>query len=231
MVAGDFQQHHAVQPERIRLVYNGVDTARFSPDHRDSFRAQMRAELGITDEVLLLIIAHNFRLKGVPTLVRATAQLAREGHRVRLAVVGGKGNTKWSRRGNHPRSGEVVHFIGPVNDPVPYYAAADIYVHPTYYDPCSLVVLEALASGLPVVTSRYNGAGELITPGREGTIVADPGDAALLVHCLRPLMNADRRGQMGAAARSLSTAHSLEQNCRQIVDVYRQVDRGSRKAA
>ncbi len=231
MVAGDFRRHHAVEKERIRLVYNGVDTARFSPDHRGRFRAKVRAALGLTDEVLLLIIAHNFRLKGVPTLVRAARRLAHEGHRIKLAVVGGKGDAKQSRSANHPRSDEVVHFLGPVNDPVPYYAAADIYVHPTYYDPCSLVVLEALASGLPVVTSRFNGAGELITPGREGYLVADPGDAAGLVDCLRPLMDADRRAPMGAAARSLSMAHSLEYNCRQIVDVYQQIDRRSRKAA
>ncbi|MCH8992530.1 MAG: glycosyltransferase family 4 protein, partial [Acidobacteria bacterium] len=105
----------------------------------------------------------------------------------------------------------------------PYYAAADIYVHPTYYDPCSLVVLEALASGLPVVTSRFNGAGELLTPGVEGDLIDDPGDAQALCRCLEPMLETPRRRMMGAAARKLALAHTFERNCDEIVAMYEEI--------
>src|SRR5690606_4821323 len=103
-------------------------------------------------DVVLLLVAHNPRLKGLPTLIRSAVQLRQQGAPVRLLVVGGGLSAAEARRCR--RHALPAHFIGPVSSPLPYYAAADIYVHPTHYDPCSLVVLEAWACGLPVVTSR-----------------------------------------------------------------------------
>lgn len=218
-VARDFERFHGVRAGQIRIVYNGVDVERFSPHHRPRYRQVVRDELNVTDrETLILIVAHNFRLKGVPTLVAAVERLRAEGRSVKLAVVGGK------RRLTHAAAGnEAVRFVGPSADAVPYYAAADLYVQPTFYDPCSLVVLEALASGLPVVTSRYNGAGELITPGVEGAIINDPASVAELTECLRPLLASSVRAPMAAAARSLALRHSLDRNCRELLAVYEEV--------
>ena len=91
--------------------------------------------------------------------------------------------------------------MGRIDNPVPYYAAADAYVQPTFYDPCSLVVLEALASGLPVVTSRFNGVSELLTQGREGYVIYDPADHYELAEALVPMFNPARRAAMGQASR------------------------------
>jgi UDP-glucose:(heptosyl)LPS alpha-1,3-glucosyltransferase len=111
-------------------------------------------------------------------------------------------------------------FVGSIDDPVPYYAAADVYVQPTFYDPCSLVLLEALASGLPVVTSRFNGAGELLDSGKQGFVIDDPANADELAEALRPMWDADRRHAMSRAARALAEEHSLERNCREILALY-----------
>jgi UDP-glucose:(heptosyl)LPS alpha-1,3-glucosyltransferase len=81
-------------------------------------------------------------------------------------------------------------------------------------------LLEALATGLPVVTSRYNGAGELVTPGCEGWLVDDPGDPRELAGRIRPLFDPATRERMSAAARALAEQHSLERNCREILAVY-----------
>src|SRR5688572_27762736 len=80
------------------------------------------------------------------------------------------------------------------------YFAADFFVHPTFYDPCSHVVLEALACGLPVVTTRYNGAGELLRPPREGYVIDDPHDHEHLAWCLGRLLDPARRAACGLAA-------------------------------
>ena len=166
--AADFQRFHGVAPERIRIVYNGVDTERFSPGAMPTASRQpARRRLGLPDDtVVALIVAHNFRLKGVATLLASMRRLQTAGRDLRLVIVGGKHIDSWRRRVARLGLGGQVVFAGRVDDPLPYYAAADCYVHPTYYDPCSLVVLEAAACGLPLITSRYNGASEMLRDGR-----------------------------------------------------------------
>lgn len=226
-VAHDFERFHGARRSQIRIVYNGVDVERFSPDHQPRYRQIVRDQLGVTDdETLILIVAHNFRLKGVPALVSAVRQLRREGHRLKLAVVGGKRGLRSENQSEH-----AVVYLGPSDDTVPYYAAADLYVQPTFYDPCSLVVLEALASGLPVITSRYNGAGELMTPGVEGHIVENPADVEELTHFLRPLLDGAVRAPMATAARKLALRHTLDCNCRELMAVYEEVRATRRSAA
>ena len=231
-VAADFQRYHGVPTRQIRLVYNGVDTERFSPAGRPKHRGAIRRRLGLEDgTLLLLIVAHNFRLKGVPALLRAVARLAARRLPVHLAVVGGKRLRGYQRAAGRLGAAGAVTFIGPVDDAVPYYAAADAYVQPTFYDPCSLVVLEALASGLPVITSCHNGAGELMAEGLEGHILSDPADVDELLGRLETLFDASRRRRMGEAARRLALKHTLEKNCDQILDVYREVANRRRRAA
>ena len=82
------------------------------------------------------------------------------------------------------------------------YFAADFLVHPTFYDPCSLVVLEALACGLPMITTRANGASELMTPPREGYVIDDPHDHQCLAACLQEMLDKERRHGCSAAARA-----------------------------
>jgi len=223
MVERDLKQHHRVTDDRLRRIYNGVDTSRFSPQHRRTYRQAVRDQLGLRNEVLFLIVAHNFRLKGVPTLLTAMSRLAAQQRGVHLAIVGGKRLAPYQRLARRLATGNHVTFVGPVDDPVPYYAAADAYVQPTYYDPCSLVVLEALASGLPVVTSRFNGAAELMTPGRHGFVLQDPGDARELTELMSSLLDERSRKLMGGAARHLALQHSFEQNMERVLAVYDEV--------
>lgn len=231
MVARDLQTWHGVPAERLRLVYNGVDTARFSPRHRQERRGPVRRQLGVHEnETLLLTVAHNFRLKGVPTLLRAAALLAQRKCRVRVAIAGGKRLAGWQRWADRLGVGGLTTFLGPVDDPVPYYGAADVYIQPTFYDPCSLVVLEALASGLPAITSRFNGAGELIEPGREGEVIHDPADPRELADAIRPYCDRARQASAGQAARALAERHTLARNAMEMVAVYEQAA-AKRKAA
>ncbi len=223
-VAADFTRFHSIPSERTRLVYNGVDTERFHPDHRREYRHVVRDRLGIgRDELVFLIVAHNFKLKGVPTLLAALSDWRRQERHARLLVVGGKHarRYRWSTwlKGLSP----LVTFTGAVDDPVPYYAASDVYVQPTFYDPCSLVVLEALGCGLPVITTRLNGAGELVTEAKEGYLLSDPADAEELLSRMEMFFDADLRRRMGTAARALAEKHSFERNVRQVLAIYEEI--------
>lgn len=231
MVRRDLERYDGVPAQRMRLVYNGVDVDRFSPAHRSRHREALRRKLGLRPEdVLFTIVAHNLKLKGVPALIRAMKRLTAPRRAATvpsggpfLAVVGGKHLQPFRRMARRLGVAGRVHFVGAVDDAAPYYAASDVYVQPTFYDPCSLVVLEALACGLPVITSRFNGAGELITPAREGYLLDDPADADALAERMRSLLDAHRREHMGHAARELALRHSFQQNIRAILAVYAEV--------
>lgn len=231
-VADDFRRLHRVPAGRIRLVYNGVDVQRFTPAHRRRHRGVVRARLGLQPQrTMFLIVAHNFRLKGVPALLEATARLAQAGHDLQLVVAGGKRLGPWMRAAARRGVADRVTFTGPVDDPVPLYAAADVYVQPTFYDPCSLVVLEALASGLPSITSRNNGVSELMTDGADGLVLDDPADAGALAAAMERLLDPHQRHAMGEAARQLALEHTFEHNVRDMLAVYGEAFQAQRRAA
>lgn len=224
MVARDYEHYHHVPRQRIRLVYNGVDTQRFSPDHRAENRQHTRARLGVADdEVLFLFVGHDFARKGLATAIRALGHLRADRRPVRLIVVGGKPIGPYKRLAARCGVRSQVMFAGSVADPIPYYAAADAYLLPTFYDPCSLGVLEAAASGLPSVTTPFNGAGELLTDGVDGYLLADPADDYGLAVPMQWLLDPVLRHRMGEAARQLALQHTLERNCDQIEAIYREI--------
>ncbi len=231
MVYRDMQRLHGLPDSRLRLIYNGVDVQRFSPEWRVEHREPTRQRLGIADdEVLFLIVAHNLKLKGVPTLIRALGKLRREGVRAKVVVVGGKRTRAMRRLARWHGVDREATFVGMVTDPRDFYAAADVYVQPTFYDPCSLVVLEALACGLPVVTTKFNGAGELMTIGEQGFLLDDPADSVGLAELMRQTLDLERRAAMSRAARELALRHTFEENVQNIVNVYEELaNKSSRK--
>ena len=219
--ARDMHSLHHVPAERIRVVHNGVDLGRFAPSAHPDARPAIRRYYGIRDnEVLLIAVAHNYRLKGIPGLIRAVEQLRREGDPVRLLLCGGDSCSIDSGDVGH---GPVVD-CGRVEDVAPFYAAADICVHPTFYDACSLVTLEAMAAGLAVITTRANGASELITHAVNGVVLDFPHNPRALTAALRPLVrDANVRHALGEAGRRLVKAHSVERNYQGIAAAYADV--------
>ncbi len=187
-------------------------------------REAMRRRLGIAPQtVLLLLAATNFQLKGVATLLRAAARLRAARTPVQTLVVGGKRLGGWRRTAARLGLADAVRFVGPVDDVLPYYAAADVYVHPTIYDTCSLVTLEAAACGLPVVTTRCNGAAEMFHDGDDIHVIAAPGDDAALAARIAALLDPAARSAIGAAARKTAMRHTFEENVDDILALYQEV--------
>jgi UDP-glucose:(heptosyl)LPS alpha-1,3-glucosyltransferase len=156
---------------RVAVIPHGVDLDRFRPLDPVA-RRDARVRLGIEGRFTALFAAQNFRLKGLHPLLDAWRPL--DPARFLLLVAG---------RGAPPRRARGlagVRFLGDRRDIAAIYPAADVLVHPTFYDPFPLVTIEALACGLPVITTRWNGAASLLTEGREGFVLEDPRDAAAL---------------------------------------------------
>jgi UDP-glucose:(heptosyl)LPS alpha-1,3-glucosyltransferase len=230
MVADDFVRLHGIRPEQIKIVYNGVDCRRFSPDHRARYRDAVRRHIGVNDETLVLFLAaHNFRLKGVPQLLRLAAQLVANRRPVHVVIAGGKHLEKWKLSAARLGLTNRATFLGTINDLTPYYAAADAYVHPTFYDPCSLVLLEAAASALPIVTTRRcNGAAELFREEAEILTVDDPADLSGMYERVEGLLDESARKKLGAGARRVALQHPFEKNVAEILGLY---DARSRRRA
>ena len=224
MVSSHFQQYHRVPRSAIRIAYNGIDTNQYTPANRERFRDTERARLRVSpNEVLLFIAAHNLPLKGVPELLDAVARLRRRNRPVKLVVAGGRKLRPFRRLSCRLGIESDVSFLGPVSDTIPLYAAADIYVQPTWYDPCSLVLLEALASGLPVVTTTFNGAGELITNGTQGYVIDGPSNVNDFVDSIERMDDRAIRETMGSEARKLAMKHSMDHHGREILRIYEEV--------
>ncbi len=115
---------------------------------------------------------------------------------------------------------EEVVFAGSTNEPEKYYGASDLLVHPTFYDACSLTVLEALASGLPVITTHSNGASGIITQGQEGFVISDPRDDHALVEKIAFFLDHEKGERASIAARHLAESYSLERNWREMKSIF-----------
>ena len=198
--ADEIARLYPVAPDRLTTIYNGVDLDRFHPDNRGRHRRAARAEAGIPDGAwLLLFVGSGFARKGLDTAIEALATAGDPGARL---LVTGKGDpAPYVRLAERLGLGARVSWLGPRQDIERWYAAADVIVLPTRYEPFGNVHLEALASGVPVVTSTRAGGAELIEPGRNGA-VAEPDDPRAFGRAVDEVRAAAGEGQRAAARRS-----------------------------
>jgi UDP-glucose:(heptosyl)LPS alpha-1,3-glucosyltransferase len=225
MVRNEIMQYYGCEPERITVVHNGADLARFTPELRQRLRKPARQELGLPeDEIMLLLVGHNYRRKGVPFLIRALPLLQRLAMPFRVFIVGQGRRAPCDRLARKLGVADLIQYAGPSSRPEKFYAAADLFCLPSHYDPCANALLEALACSLPSVTSTTNGSGELLTE-KEGYAVPY-GDVPRLAERIGEFFNRDRRAAASVAARALAEAHSAERNFEEVMKVYaRALDR------
>ncbi len=231
IVNSDMVKEHVAQcypdfpSDKVLVHYNGVDVRKFSLDSRRKHRFNTRCDFGFTkDHVVVLLVGNNFRLKGVWELLQALAQLREDGVDNVRALVVGKGRVRRAKRwAKRLGVADSVIFAGGRRDMPAMYAAADVLAHPTYYDPCANVTLEAWASGLPVITTRFNGASGLMADGEEGFVLDRPNDISRFAECLRAFTSQPFRQVAGVKARVLAEANSMDHYYHRIVDVFEQV--------
>jgi UDP-glucose:(heptosyl)LPS alpha-1,3-glucosyltransferase len=226
LVRGHFQQYHGIASRDLYVVRSAIDPERFREHDRPRRRVEWRQRWGLAgEETVGLFAAMNYRLKGLEPLLHAVARLCagRPGGgapRFRLLVVGNPDSRAYQRLAGRLGVADRVCFAGHCPDMRNAYFASDFLVHPTFYDPCSLVVLEALACALPVVTTRANGASELLHPLQEGYVVDDPHDHERLAWCLAQLCDPARRAACAQAARRTASQWTFEHHYRQLLQVF-----------
>ncbi len=203
MVRREIHQHASFPDERIHLVRNGLEVDRFRGGDRRRFREQWGVSEG---QCVLLFAGSGWERKGLRWLRRSLVDLP--AGQFRLVVAG---------RGRVPSGvGDDELYVGALRrDDMPdAYAAADMMVFPTLYDPSANACAEALAAGLPVITTRQNGAAEWVEEGVNGSIVESPAETRALVAAIRRW--GDRRGVRSVP---VSGDLSLERNARETVEV------------
>lgn len=194
----EIERLYGVDPARVRVIYNGVDLERFHPARAGAHRAAARAEAGLeAGEHVLLFAGSGWERKGLATAVEALPRLPG----ARLLVIGRGDERRYRRLAARLDVGERIRWLGLRPDLERWYGAADALVLPTRYEPFGNVHLEALASGLPVVTTTAAGGAEVIEEASNGAVIA-PGDPQALAAAVTSLRDGNRLAQREAARRA-----------------------------
>lgn len=202
MVKSQIIQNYNTPDKKIKVIYNGVDLKKFSPENSKPYRSEIRGKYFIADDAkLILFVGSGFERKGLKTALQAISSIqnknqASDTGKIKLMVIG-KGNVKkYQSLAVKYKIDDIALFIEPQKDIEKFYAAADIFVLPTFYDPFGNVMIEAMASGLPVLTTRSSGASELIQNGEEGFVLEDPADFNTLAEYInKALLNSKLMGE------------------------------------
>ncbi len=219
MVKAEIREWFGVADDKLHVIYSGVDTERFHPRLRVERGEAARRAFGIPPgATVFLYVGSGFERKGVAPLLEAMAGLAPESC---LLVVGkDRRQAAFERQAAALGIAARVRFTGGLQDVTDAYAAADAFVLPTLYDPFPNVVLEAMACGLPVVTSTKSGGAELLEEGVSG-FVCDALDVPRLREHLRRLEAPALREAMGARARARVEPFTLQRMGDRYLELYR----------
>jgi len=218
MVKRNIIQHYSVPPSDIEVIYNGVDIKKFHPENKMKYRSEIRQKHGLEDsDFVVLFMGSGFERKGVECLIRAVETIPQQ-----LAVlIVGKGDAKkFSKIIKRQR----IIFCGPQKDNYKYYAAADIFVFPTIYEPFGNVHLEALASGLPVITTGNSGAAEIIKDNVHGFVIEEPEDFRSVAEKISVFLNnREKLKSVSENARRLAEEFTFEKHINKILALYGRV--------
>jgi UDP-glucose:(heptosyl)LPS alpha-1,3-glucosyltransferase len=202
MIRDEILSRFSFPPDRVRVVYNGIHPITDLP-----LRDEARRRFGIDpDTFCALFLGTGWERKGLSTAIQAMGMLDDA-----TLLVAGRGPADL-----YPSS--KARFLGPVSDIAALFAAADVLTLPTWYDPFSNACLEALAAGLPVITTHANGFSEILTPDIHGSIVP-PGDPLALAEALEYWTDAARRAEARPECLKMAGAFSMERNAQETLEI------------
>jgi UDP-glucose:(heptosyl)LPS alpha-1,3-glucosyltransferase len=219
-----FRREYVTLPGQWQIVHPGVDVARFSSPDRDACRTEIRRRYGIgADDLLILFVGMNFEVKGLDTIITAVAKArsARHGENIRLLVVGRGNESKYRKMAQSLGIAEAVTFAGTQVDGLErYYRAADIFMMLSIFDTFGMVVLEAMAAGLPAIVSPNVGAKDLVEEGINGFILAEHQDVDAAADRIIRLTDLEQREAMGKAAAKSASQHDWNKLAENIGLIY-----------
>ncbi len=215
-VKDDLADHYG-RTEGVELVHHGTDTATFHPDNRARYRKAARAAVGIHDDRFLALYVGDLQ-KGCRPAMRAVALTPG----VTLLAVSNADPGRYRAEGETLGIADRVIFAPFSRQIERVYAAADAFVFPTLYDSYGLVITEAMATGLAVITNRAAGAAELLQDGTNGLLTAEAWNAGQIAAKLALVRDdASLRERLGRAARACVEPLTWDRTAERTLDVYR----------
>lgn len=230
-VAEQFKTHYHTPPGRIVVIPNGIKPApKVEAARIDSVRIALLDQLGLKEtdkKVLFLFAGHDFRRKGLDCLVQAMGRLHKinDNASARLIVAGRANPRAYRRLAKSLNVEDKILFLGAVNSMQDLIAAADVAVLPTFDDPCSRFILEALAVGKPVITTKFNGATDLFVNNRHGRVIERPDDVAALADALAYFTQPAniQKASQAITADNIRQQVSISRVARQLKAVYEDI--------
>jgi len=218
--------YYKVPEEKIRVVHNGVDLEKFNPELRAGSRSGIRENLGIKkNEMVLLFAGNDFKRKGLQFAMQCTANLIKKGLKVKLIVAGRGRSGPYQRLVKKNGYEDKIMYMGHAEKIEALYCASDLFILPTFYDPFSNVCLEAMACGLPVITTRLNGAAEIIEDRVSGIVVDSPWQIDEMVTAVAAILENSSSGLKEMSAKALASAkeNPVEKNIHETIKVYQEI--------
>ena len=231
MVRGHLERFQGVERDRVDVIPNAIDADRLAVPDRFATRRAFREEFGLDEgDLVALFVGHNYALKGLGPLLEALARRSPTSRPIHLVACGGGDVGPYRAMAERLGLTKTVHLAGFRPDIRAPFWGSDFFVLPTYYDPCSLVVFEALACGLPVITTACNGAGELIREGREGFVVSHPDALDDLADRLDRMTDDVARRAMSIEATRLGREQSFDRHVARLLEVFARVAESKARA-
>lgn len=225
-VKRDLVHYYGCSEEKISVVHNGINLEEFHPRYITQCRLTVREESSIALEAFVLLFVGDYQRKGLRYAIEALGHLS--GADIQLVVVGAGSSAPYEKIAEDIGRREAVRFVGPRGDIYRYYAMSDVLVFPTLYEPFGFTITEAMATGIPVITSADAGAAEVIKNGHDGLLLKnprDPGEIAEQIQCL--IDHPDLRLQLGRNARQKVESLAWPLFGQRVEQIYRSVIQGA----
>ncbi|ESP62803.1 glycosyl transferase [Smithella sp. ME-1] len=221
-----FLQKYEIENEKVDVINPGVDLNDFRLQNKNSACSNIRRELGInsTDPVIIFA-AMNFEIKGLDDILFSLAKLKAQNRKFKLVVVG-KGNVKkYKKLAEEAKIISDVIFTGQLNKEklINVYLAGNIFMILSRFDTFGMVVLEAMAAGLPVIISRNVGAKDIVREDKNGFIVGNTSDADYIAAKISLLLDENIRQKMSEAARQTAAQNTWDNVTNKYAAIYENI--------
>jgi len=219
-------EHFYRRCEGVQVVYNAVEAPDPQDEDLELQRKKNRSEIGAKDDdIVFLSVANNFRLKGIPETIKAFSRWVKsdgKGKKAKLVIIGADDPDNCKKSASRVGVGDKVVFQPYVDNIFSWYAAADVCILLSWYDPCSRVVLEATRIGLPSITTELNGAGEILTHGG-GVVVSSPEAIDAIMDAMDVLAAPKKRQNFSRSCIQVAGQLSIENHIEGLLDIYKEL--------
>ena len=220
----ELQKAFQIPDSRMRVIHPGISTERFFSMNRERCREQILRSHGFDkDDIILLFVGMNFEVKGLDRVLEGVSVFTEGGTkhtRLKLLVVG-KGDEKaYGKMASDLKIGKQVVFAGVSREVETYFMASDLFILPSRLDTFGMVVLEAMAAGLPVIIAATVGARDVVTPAENGFILSEKNLIADMSYSLEKLMDREIRNVMGKNAKKEASLHDWDLVSDRVMDIY-----------